>query len=145
MRRANREARMFVEAGGWALSEDLRYTPEGIRLALGAFCWGKLIGGAIALTTATLRHKSAEILKRLGGVRLRTEELEMPRYFDPAYGCQMEILQFTEDGYSTSCHDLVMSLTRDMARATVITPRTESWRPSVHPGVLANNAFAYAS
>lgn len=145
MSRARYEDRTFIEAGGWALSEDLRHSPEGIRIALGAFCWAKLIGGAVGVATATVRNKSAQILQRLGGAKLRADDLELPRYFDPAYGCDMEILRFSDDSYATACHDAVLQLTGELAKAAVITPRRPVWdyRRMLYP-TLSRTPAVYA-
>src|ERR1035437_9638097 len=91
---ANRLGIAYVEVGGWALAPELRCTSEALRIALGKFSMARLLGGCIGLTTATGRHCSASILRRIGGQPLMTEGLEIPRYFDPHYDCQMEILRF---------------------------------------------------
>jgi hypothetical protein len=91
---ANRLGIDYVEVGGWALTPELRCTSEALRIALGMFSMARLLGGCIGLTTATRRHCSSSILRRIGGQPLMTEGVEIPRYFDPHYNCQMEILRF---------------------------------------------------
>ena len=84
----------FVEVGGWALSAELRCTSEALRIALGTFSLARLLGGCIGVTTATKRHCSASILRRIGGQPLMAQGFEIPRYFDPSFDCEMEILRF---------------------------------------------------
>ncbi len=84
----------YVEVGGWALAPELRCTSEGLRIALGTFSLARLLGGCIGVTTATQRHCSASILKRIGGQPLMAQGVEIPSYFDPRFDCEMEIIRF---------------------------------------------------
>lgn len=84
----------YVEVGGWALTPELRCTSEALRIALGMFSVARLMGGCIGITTATQRHCSSSILRRIGGSSLTTKGVEIPGYFDPRYDCQMELLRF---------------------------------------------------
>jgi hypothetical protein len=84
----------FVEVGGWALAPEVRCSGEALRIALGTFSMARLLGGCIGVTTATRRHCSASILRRIGGQPLATEGVEIPRYYDPRFDCEMEILRF---------------------------------------------------
>ena len=92
--RARRERLRYAEVGGWAVSPDSRCTPEGLVLALAAFSLGRIAGGALGLTTATVRHASSAILRRLGGTNLEANGQTIPSYFDERYGCEMELLRF---------------------------------------------------
>jgi hypothetical protein len=91
---ANRLRVDYVEVGGWALAPELRGTSEALRIALGTFSMARLLGGCIGVTTATERHCSASILRRIGGQPLMTQGIEIPRYFDSRFDCEMEILRF---------------------------------------------------
>jgi hypothetical protein len=84
----------YVEVGGWALAPEFRGTSEALRIALGSFSLARLLGGCIGVTTATERHCSASILRRIGGQPLKVQGIEIPRYFDPRFDCEMEILRF---------------------------------------------------
>lgn len=84
----------YVEVGGWALAPELRCSSEALRIALGTFSMARLLGGCIGITTATKRHCSASILRRIGGQPLMTQGTEIPHYFDPRFDCEMEILRF---------------------------------------------------
>lgn len=84
----------FGEVGGWALGRELRFTLEALRIALGTYGLAGLLGEAIVLSTATVRNCSASILKRLGGVPVDASGFSLPRYHEPKYNCEMEILRF---------------------------------------------------
>jgi hypothetical protein len=90
-----RKARIrYVEFGGWAAAEHIRRTPGPLGLALAMWAFSRREGGVIGVTTATHRHDSATILKRLGGATLSIDGEAIPRYFDKRYGCDMELLRF---------------------------------------------------
>jgi len=84
----------FVEVGGWALAEHIRGTSEALRLGLAAYSLGQLMGGAVGMSTATRRHCSSSILRRMGGQSLKYAGTPIPSYYDPQYECEMEILRF---------------------------------------------------
>jgi hypothetical protein len=84
----------FVEIGGWALDAEIRGTVEALRMVLAAYAFSREFGGAVGLATATVRHSSASILRRIGGQPLEHEGEEVPSYADRHYNCKMEILRF---------------------------------------------------
>jgi hypothetical protein len=91
---SRRMERSYAEVGGWALLEDLRGTIEALRLVLASFALAEALGGWVAISTATRRHGSASILKRIGGRPLQYRSSEVPSYLDPHYRCEMEVLRF---------------------------------------------------
>lgn len=95
---ARRSGTKIIEPGGWVVDEDYRGTAEALSLAVGAFAWGKIIRASIAYVTATEKNGSSAMLRRLGGHRLGTTPNRIPRYFEPAWGCNAELLRF--DPYS---------------------------------------------
>ena len=92
--RARSDGLRMAEVGGWAVAKESRHTLEGLLLALAGYSLGRIRGGCLALTTATVRHCSSSILRRLGGIPLEGQGRAVPGYYDPRYGCDMEILQF---------------------------------------------------
>jgi hypothetical protein len=92
--RARRERLDYVELGGWAVAHEHRHSGEGLLLALTAYGLGRAFGGALGLTTATVRHASSTILRRLGGSSLEVDGTVVPAYFDQRYDCEMELLRF---------------------------------------------------
>jgi hypothetical protein len=112
----------FAEIGGWAVAKESRCTSQGLMLALAAYSLGSLLGGALGLTTATVRHSSDTILKRLGGVPLEAEDTTIPSYFDPRYGCEMELLRFDSRRPSPRYAALVEWLGRRLSTVPVIAP-----------------------
>jgi len=83
-----------IEPGGWVMDEDLRGTRESFCLALSAFAWCRILGDCLGFLTATVRHGSSGILRRLGGRGLQTGGEVIPACFEPAWGCNMELLRF---------------------------------------------------
>lgn len=110
----------YVEVGGWALAPEIRCTSEALRIALGMFSVARLLGGCIGITTATRRHCSSSILRRIGGQSLTTNGLEIPRYFDPRYDCQMEILRFDSVQPNPRFEIWIEDLTRHLATVPVL-------------------------
>jgi hypothetical protein len=77
----------YVEFGGWALDESIRGTAEALRMVLAIYGLAQELGGVVGVSTATTRHCSASILRRLGAFSLEDSGMELPPYFDPQYNC----------------------------------------------------------
>jgi len=97
----------YVELGGWAISEAMRFNGDAVRMVLTVYALAQLSGGALAVTTATRRHNSASILKRMGGRRLTANGSELPPYFHPKYGCEMELLGFDSTAPNPHFQELI--------------------------------------
>jgi hypothetical protein len=119
---ARRDRLSYAEIGGWAVAEQSRCTAEGLLLALAAYSLGRIMGGALGLTTATARHSSATILKRLGGSPLAIDGVTLPAYYDPKYDCQMELLRFDSRRPDPRFKLLVESLQRQLRETLVVAP-----------------------
>lgn len=91
---ARRRGVSYVEVGGWALAPELRRSREALRIALATYGLARALGGCIGITTATRRHCSSEILRRIGGSSLQANRTDLPPYYDPQYRCEMEVLRF---------------------------------------------------
>jgi hypothetical protein len=91
---ARRAGFSYVEVGGWALAKEIRGSFSALKTVLAIYAWSQLVGGALAITTATERNESASILRRLGGKPLAWEGAELPPYYDHRYRCKMEVLRF---------------------------------------------------
>ena len=92
--RAREERVRFGEVGGWAISAHRRCGWEALRIVLSTYGLLQLLGGCIGMATATVRHGSADILRKIGLSRLCAGEAPLPPYYDPQYGCLMEMLTF---------------------------------------------------
>ncbi len=86
------------ELGGWAVSPELRCSTEVLRNALSMWALLGLLSIRFSFTTATRRHCSASILRRIGGNPFVVDGEEIPHYYDPQYGCDMEALHFEVPG-----------------------------------------------
>jgi hypothetical protein len=87
----------YAEVGGWALREDMRYSTAAIQIVLTVYALARHLNGCIGVTTATVRHGSCNILRRMGGQPLRAGGGELPSYYDPRYLSEMTILRFDSD------------------------------------------------
>ena len=94
---ARRLAISFVEVGGWALAKERRCTGEALRTALATYALAQTLGGCVGIATATVRHRSSSILRRIGGKSLEINGESLPAYYDPQYNCDMEVVRFTSD------------------------------------------------
>jgi hypothetical protein len=118
--RARADRLGYAEIGGWAVAPRSRCTAEGPLLALAAYSLGRIFGGSLGLTTATVRHRSSTILRRLGGSSLQANGATVPSYFDPNYGCEMELLRFDSRHPNPKYNKLIDSLRDRLAHARVV-------------------------
>ena len=133
--RARMEGMRFGEVGGWAVDENLRNTTESIRILLAMYGLLELLGGCLGVATATFRHQSACILRRIGLSSLQAEGFELPPYFEPIYDCQMEILRFDSRRPNAKYQQTIRDLASDLKSAPVLF--SEPARVS-SPGVWSN-------
>ena len=118
--RAGSEKLHYAEVGGWAVSRACRCTSEGLLLALAAYSLGRRLGGVLGITTATVRHSSSTILRRLGGTSLEFDGRVVPSYFDPKYNCEMELLRFDSRRPNRKYAGLVELLRERLSNVTVV-------------------------
>jgi predicted GNAT family N-acyltransferase len=92
VRQAENEGTRIGEVGGWAVAENARNRAEAMTLPFAAWSLFQIIGDAIVLSAATARHRSASILKKIGGFPLSHTGRPVPKFFDPFHGCDMEFV-----------------------------------------------------
>jgi hypothetical protein len=109
-----------VEAGGWALAPELWGSLEAARLGFGMVGLQEALGGCRTFATATVRHRSASILKRVGGKALAGEGGKMPAYYDPAYDCLMEIVRIDSGALSDKYRSMVQELGEQLLQVPVV-------------------------
>jgi hypothetical protein len=119
---ARRRKCSYSELGGWAITEKLRCTTEAIRMALTAYSLSRACGGALGISTVTLRHCSASILRRIGGTPLTAHGVALPSYYDPQYKCDMEILRFESSFLNPRYEMWVDECESHLRNTTVIEP-----------------------
>lgn len=110
----------YVEMGCWALREDVRCSTEALRIALAAYALARNMGGAISVTTATARHCSSSILRRIGGEPMAMGRTELPAYYDPRYKCEMTILRFDSDRPNPRYEAWIEQIREDLLNAPLI-------------------------
>jgi hypothetical protein len=117
---ARRRGFSYIELGGWAISEKLRCTMQAINTLVTVYALSQLLGGAHGLSTATTRHHSSTILKRIGGASLMAGGVEIPPYYDPHYGCEMELLRFDSTTPNPRYAGLIEACCDELREITVV-------------------------
>ena len=116
----------FGEVGGWAVAEEHRWTLEPLRIVIASFALGELLGGCAGVATATFRHRSAIVLRKVGLTALKEGGAELPPYYDPHHDCQMEVLRFDtrcpNPKYRASVRELSAAL-----GASLVVCRDRTW------------------
>ena len=115
----------YVEVGGWALVEKWRNTKAAFEILMAAFALGSLWGGCVGSCTATVRHSSSSMLRRLGGESFSAAGSSIPAYADPSYGCHMEILRFDYRHPAARFSPLIEPLKRILRQSSVIAARPD--------------------
>lgn len=131
-----RAARLgFGSVGGWASVPDRRRTLEPVGIILATYGLLELLGGCLGVATATFRHQSAAILRKIGLSPITWSGDRLPPYYEPKYQCQMEVLEFDSrrpnPKYRADVEDYVTELS---AAAVICRPRTrEPWQDLIPP------------
>lgn len=111
----------YVEVGGWALNEQVRFSSEALRIALGTYALSRNLGGCIGVSTVTVRHCSSSILQRIGGTVLDHDGTSLPLYYDPQYQCDMSILRFEAHHANPRYEAAIEDLRAQLENAAVYT------------------------
>lgn len=119
----------YVEIGGWALAAGIRGTSEALRMALAMYSLSEAFGGSIGISTATQRHCSASILRRIGGRALEYAGVELPSYDDPQFRCRMEVLRFYSWAPNPRYTPWIEEIKQELHAVPVLTDdsRTHGW------------------
>jgi hypothetical protein len=141
MELAEREGMSFTEIGGLAVSAERRFTSHTPRLLLATHALLELLGGARGIATATSRNKSAPMLLHLGLGPLTIGNLEIPRYYEPRYGCEMHALRFDSRRASSELLKGAMGLSLELGAVPVVLPSRNSLikLPGFTEGYLSNS------
>ncbi|MBL8173222.1 MAG: hypothetical protein JNK48_01045 [Bryobacterales bacterium] len=105
----------YVEVGGWALTEELRWSAAALHLALASYALAEILGGCLSIGTVTHRHASSSILRRIGGASLQYGGMEAGSYFDPRYGCDMEILTFDSGKPNPKYKGMLLEIQKELS------------------------------
>lgn len=112
----------YVEIGGWALAEEWRGSRAALEILVGSYALANLWGGCLGVCTATVRHGSASMLRRIGGTGLSVESQELPPYEDPQYDCLMELLRFDCRTPAPRFAPLIGQMRSQLSDAVAVTP-----------------------
>jgi hypothetical protein len=127
--RAKQRGAAFSEVGGWAITPEKRCTADALRIATATYSLARILGGCVGITTATQRHRSSSILRRIGGRSLEYGGAELPPYYDPRYRCWMEVLRFDSSLSDASCKRRVEQLSKRLAAVSVVIARDPAESP----------------
>jgi hypothetical protein len=130
--RAKQLGMAFSEVGGWAIVPERRGTTGALRIAMATFSLARILGGCVGISTATERHRSSSILRRIGGRSLEFGGTRLPSYYDPQYRCQMEVLRFDSRLPESSCRRWVDELSVRLGEVLVVMS-AESHRAQTKP------------
>ena len=131
----------YVEVGGWALDASMRRTAEAVRIALATYSLARILGGCIGITTATRRHCSSAILRKIGGRPLRIKQVELPPYYDPQYDCEMELLRFDSEEPNPRFEPWIEDLRSHLTGAIVVRSNTQPEVQSEEPPTIRAHAM----
>src|SRR5262249_37720941 len=92
---------------------------EPLRIILATYGLLELLGGCTGVATATSRHHSSAILRRIGLRGLQWNGVEMPPYYDPQYRCEMEVLSFDSRFPNPRYREWVEQLASGLSEAPV--------------------------
>jgi hypothetical protein len=133
MQSARREGLAFGEVGGWAIAAERRCTTDALRIILATYALLELLGGSKGVATATCRHCSAPVLRRIGLSSLVAGDCELPAYYDPQYRCDMEVLRFDSRFPNPKYLAWVMELSAHLSTVPVIGARSRPYQPALQP------------
>jgi hypothetical protein len=119
---ARSEQLCYVEVGGWAVAEEWRGTSAALEILVGSYALGRLWGGCIGSCTATARHSSSVMLRRIGGSRFQLKGEPLPPYEDPRYGCQMDLLRFDSRSPAQRFAPLISQVEAKLANTVALAP-----------------------
>lgn len=112
----------YVEIGGWALAEEWRGSRAALEILVGSYALANLWGGCLGVCTATVRHGSSSMLRRIGGTGLTYRNEELPPYEDPQYDCLMELLRFDCRTPAPRFSPLIGQMKSQLSDVVAITP-----------------------
>jgi len=110
----------YVEFGGWAVGDEWRGTTMALTTAMATYALGECLGGFVGVTTATVRHCSSRMMRKLGGHSFTAEGASVPSYFDDRYGCEMELLRFDSKRPAQRYGPMVKHAVRSLLEVPVV-------------------------
>jgi hypothetical protein len=146
--RARLNGLAIIEPGGWVIDEDLRGSCEAVSIAIGAFAWAQILDDCIGFLTATAKHGSATILRRLGARNLQAHGQTIPGYFEPAWGCNAELLRFDTNSLNPRFEAALVSARGQLSTSPVfsaesVPPRNEQFFPNSTDPQICRPTFTF--
>lgn len=144
LRLARERGHSYVEIGGWVLAEEWRGTRAALEIVVASYALAHLWGGCLGACSATARHGSSSILRRIGGSSFQSSGQTLPPYEDPQYGCQMELLRFDCRAPSPRFVPLIAQLRAKLAGLSILRPAEDQNRVAAPAWALARSAYQMA-
>jgi hypothetical protein len=141
---ARTQSLAYAEVGGWAVADERRCTTEALRTALATYGLAQLLGGCIGVTMATVRNCSSSILRRIGGRLLEDRGITFPKYFDPQYDCEMEILRFASYAMNPRYQGWVDQIRNSLLTVPLLCPSAVGAPPDFSDSLGYSEALAEA-
>ncbi len=116
---ARRQGIEYGEVGAWAIDGEARCSTAAVNIALMSFALARVLGGGMAITTATTRYHSSAILRRLGASPVG----DIPPYYEPMFGCTIEVLQFELEKLGERFASKLNELEAELRRSAIVCPR----------------------
>jgi hypothetical protein len=104
-------------------------------MLLAGYALAEAIGGAAGISTVNLRHGSASILRRMGGIPLESDGTELPSYYEPQYSSELEILRFDSKSANPRFRARIQECRALLGHVPVVCPERA---PDIRMGSLAN-------
>jgi hypothetical protein len=111
----------ICEPGAWAVAEDVRKGRLAPVLAASIWSLLRVVGGASGVATATTRHGSADILKKMGGFDLILNGVPLVPFYDSYHACYMELVGFDSSYLNPRLEATVTEVQEYMGLLPIIT------------------------
>ena len=111
----------ICEPGAWAVSADVRKGRLAPVLAASIWSLLRVVGGAAGVATATTKHGSANILKKMGGFDLFLNGMPLVPFYDSYHQCYIELIGFDSDYLNPRLEPTVAQVQDYMSTLPIIT------------------------
>jgi hypothetical protein len=119
--RARQKHRDVWEVGGLAVAPQAQGGIKGVIMACACWALAQWCGNMEVLATATIRHRAAEILCRMGGYPL--PGISQATYYDPYHRCDVQLLSFNPFVCHADYQATISDVKQHLARVGVLTQR----------------------
>ncbi len=114
--------KFFGEVAGLVITDYEKNSPAALLLVAFCFAFGEFVGGFNALVSATERHYSNRIMRKIGGHRIPHKETKeyLNTFFDSKYNCNMEYIVFESACPAALIQDLCKKIQEKLKTTLVL-------------------------